>query len=138
MAQTPEGRVKDKLKKMMRRYQPDLYWFCPVQQGYGAAGLDFHCVYRGRAFFVETKASPHHTLSKRQCATRAQAVDAGAPAFIVYDQETIDKIETWILKIKLATSASAPNGRPSSSETTRVSNPWCPTNPSSEETDDIF
>jgi hypothetical protein len=50
---TPEGRVKSDVRKLLNRYE--VYYFMPVQMGYGAAGLDFHCVVKWRrvpiAFF---------------------------------------------------------------------------------------
>ena len=44
MAQTPEGRVKDRIKKWMKREYPDAWYFLPVSRGYGIHGIpDFIC-----------------------------------------------------------------------------------------------
>ena len=56
-SRTPEGKVKEKVSKLLREY--GVYYFMPVQTGYGPAGLDYHCVFRAGtlpiAFFVEAK-----------------------------------------------------------------------------------
>ena len=96
MAQTAEGKVKAMLKSMFRKYRPDLYWFCPVQCGYGAAGLDFHCVYQGHAFMVETKGSMGGKLTPRQEATKLEMEKSGAEVFVVRCRENVDEVERWI------------------------------------------
>ena len=51
---TPEGRVKAKVKALLKKY--NAYWHCPVQNGMGAPSLDFICCLRGKYFGIETKA----------------------------------------------------------------------------------
>lgn len=92
MATTTEGKVKKKLRQMFARYEPELYYFMPVQTGYGAPGLDFHCVFRGWAFFVETKA-PGKKLTPRQKFTAAAMERAGGKIFVVSDEFDIDRVE---------------------------------------------
>ena len=41
---TPEGKVKKKIKEVLDEY--GVYYFMPVQHGYGPRGVDFHCVMR--------------------------------------------------------------------------------------------
>ena len=98
MAKTPENKVKDMLKHMFRRHQPDVYWFCPVQCDFGTVGLDFHCVYKGRAFMVETKAGRNTKLTPRQVATKLEMEDAGAPVFVVRCREDVEEVERWMLQ----------------------------------------
>lgn len=50
---TPEGKVKDKAKALLKAY--GAYWHCPVQNGMGAPGLDFWVCLRGRFCGIETK-----------------------------------------------------------------------------------
>lgn len=54
MARTPEGAVKDDIKKVLDA-RPELYYFMPVQGGYGKRGLDFFICYRGRFIAIEVK-----------------------------------------------------------------------------------
>ncbi len=106
MAATPENKVKAALKKMFKKYEDDLYSFMPVQHGYGAAGLDFHCAYRGRAFFVEAKA-PNGQLTPRQTNLMSILEEKGNPVFIVRCQVDIDRVEQWILRTLLLESATS-------------------------------
>src|SRR5690606_41709217 len=51
---TPEGRVKEKVKALLRRY--GAYYFMPVQYGYGAPSVDFLVCHQGFFAAIETKA----------------------------------------------------------------------------------
>jgi hypothetical protein len=106
MPKTPEGAVKEKVKALLHSRGCDCYYFMPVQSGYGAAGLDFHCVYRGRAFFIETKAKPKGKtppkLTPRQALTQSDMVLAGARVFIVYDDATLLEVKQWMEQVDLA------------------------------------
>ena len=55
MAQTPEGKVKEKVKAILKRRG---VWYCmPRGQTYGRAGIpDFLCCHKGRFIAIETKA----------------------------------------------------------------------------------
>lgn len=65
MAQTPEGRVKAAVRKVLDTY--GVWYYMPVQTGWGTAGIpDFVCCDRGLFLSIETKApgklnnlSPH-------------------------------------------------------------------------------
>jgi len=81
---TPEGKVKAEVKKILTTY--GAYWFCPVQNGMGAPGLDFHCCYRGVAFFIETKA-PGKRPTPRQQHTIKQMKAAGGKCFVIDGQD---------------------------------------------------
>lgn len=94
MAQTPEGRVKAALKKMFKEFD-GLYYFMPVQMGFGAAGLDFHCSYMGWAFCVETKA-PGGKVTPRQKLTITSILNSGAPVFVVNDDADIETVRRWL------------------------------------------
>lgn len=79
---TPEGRVKDLVKKLLKAHVPNVYYHMPVQNGMGAPTLDFiGCAY-GNYFGVETKA-PGAKPTPRQAATMKQILNAGGWAFVV-------------------------------------------------------
>jgi len=42
VAKTPEGRVKENIKKWMDKFFPTAWSFMPVQTGYGAGGIPDH------------------------------------------------------------------------------------------------
>ena len=55
MANTPEGRVKDAVKKELRKR--DIWYFMPMQNGFGVVGIpDFICCMEGSFLAIETKA----------------------------------------------------------------------------------
>ena len=100
---TPEGRVKKRLKEMFAKFEPELYYFMPVQTGYGSDGLDFHCSYLGRAFVVETKA-PGEKLTPRQRNTKTRIERSHTPVFVCENDEHIAFIRNFLWEIKPLTS----------------------------------
>jgi hypothetical protein len=94
--QTPEGKVKDKVKALLRKY--NAYSFMPVQAGYGASTLDFLCCINGRFLAIETKA-PGKKPTLRQEFVIEAIVKAGGVALVV-DGDTTEleqslKEMTW-------------------------------------------
>lgn len=65
MAQTPEGRVKDKIKKLLK--ERAAWFYMPVQNGMGVVGIpDFIGTYRGIFFAIETKAPNKKPTTRMQ------------------------------------------------------------------------
>jgi hypothetical protein len=55
MAQTPEGMVKDAIKKVLNEY--NIWYFMPSANGFGKVGVpDFICCWKGKFFAIEAKA----------------------------------------------------------------------------------
>lgn len=55
MAQTPEGKVKAAVRKLLAEF--DIYYFSPAANGYGRAGIpDIICCFGGRFIAIECKA----------------------------------------------------------------------------------
>lgn len=90
---TPEGRVKSKVKKVLDPFQPLLWYFMPVPNGYGKQTLDFIGCDRGRYFAIETKA-PGEKPTSRQDQTIDDMRAAGARVFVV-DGDTTE-LEAWL------------------------------------------
>ena len=93
MALTPEGRIKAKVSKLLLGVT-DLYYFMPVQGGYGAASLDYLGVYKGRFFAIETKAPGKHP-TPRQRALIATLIRSGAKVFVI-DSDDLSQLQEWI------------------------------------------
>ena len=56
MASTPEGKVKDKIKKILKHH--NIYYAMPMGTGYGNSGVpDFLCCLNGKFLAVEAKAN---------------------------------------------------------------------------------
>jgi len=88
---TPEGRVKDAVKTLLRKYH--VYWHMPVMNGMGAPSLDFICCVSGRYLGIECKA-PGAKPTTRQKLTMELINQAGGTTFVV-DGE-LRHVETWI------------------------------------------
>jgi Holliday junction resolvase len=80
MAQTPEGKVKDKVKRLLKKY--GAYYFMPVQSGYGAPTLDILACYRGIFVAIETKA-PGKKPTARQELTIKQIKEARGQVYVI-------------------------------------------------------
>ena len=77
---TPEGKVKDKVKKLLTLFGAYQHW--PVQTGFGAPALDCNGIHVGRGFAVETKA-PGKKLTPRQELIKRDIEAAGGVVFVV-------------------------------------------------------
>lgn len=64
MALTPEGKVKEKVKRLLKKY--DCYQFWPVQTGYGAPTLDCIACANGYFIGIETKAPGKHPTPRQK------------------------------------------------------------------------
>ena len=94
MARTPEGKVKDKLRKILGFHE--VLYFMPVQSGYGAPALDYICCHKGRYFQIEAKAG-HGVMTKRQETIARMVEEAGGSAFLFNeDPETRERLTRWL------------------------------------------
>lgn len=56
MATTPEGKVKNEIKKILKEYGDRVYWFMPAMGGFGKSGVpDFIICANGYFIGVEVK-----------------------------------------------------------------------------------
>jgi len=93
---TPEGRVKQKVKEILGEY-PGLYYYMPVQTGFGQTSLDFIGCYAGRFFAVETKREGKKpTLKQLETIERMQT--AGAQTFVIVgeDDVALASLSLWL------------------------------------------
>ena len=91
MSETPEGKVKRKVKELLSAY--GAYWFCPVQTGMGARTLDFLGAHSGRFFAIETKAPGKH-MTEQQRAIADRIEKAGGKVFEINGDYT--ELEEWL------------------------------------------
>ena len=89
---TPEGAVKAKIDKVLKKH--GVYIFKPVQAGYGKQGLDYHCIFMGRAFCIEAK-RPGAKPTPRQQLTMQEIVQAGGEVFVI--DGDISELEGWLV-----------------------------------------
>jgi hypothetical protein len=80
-ASTPEGKVKRHISQVLKKAK-SVYYFMPVQTGYGSPTLDYLGCSRGRAFAIEAKA-PGKKPTKRQEAIINEMERAGMKVFVI-------------------------------------------------------
>lgn len=90
---TPEGRVKEKVKKLFKQH--GAYYHMPVMNGMGAPTLDFICCIRGYFLAVETKADGKKP-TPRQLVTMADMSKAGAFVFVVANDADLDRLNAFL------------------------------------------
>lgn len=90
---TPEGKVKDKVKALLKAY--GAYWHCPVQNGMGSPGLDFWICHRGKFLGIETKA-PGKKPTPRQELTMRHVQEAGGLTLVISGDEQLGVLEAWL------------------------------------------
>lgn len=90
---TPEGKVKAKVKAVLKRF--GAYYHMVVQNGLGAPSLDFVGCHAGRFFAVETKAG-NKDMTDRQKMTTQQMQEAGATVFLVNELFGLAELEQWL------------------------------------------
>lgn len=96
---TPEGRIKAKVSRLLKTYGTDLYYFMPVQNGFGSSTLDYLGFAKGRGFAVETKADATKKPTKRQEIVIGEIEAAGAKTFVIYDDATLSELRHWLDRV---------------------------------------
>jgi len=65
MAQTPEAKVKARIKAILEHY--DVYYAMPIGSGFGNAGVpDFLCSVNGKFMAIEAKAGDNQPTALQQ------------------------------------------------------------------------
>jgi hypothetical protein len=99
VATTPEGTVKKMVTQLLKQAQfapiGGLWFFMPVQNGMGAAVLDYMGSHRGRAFAIETKA-PGKLPTERQVKTINDMKTAGIRVFVIDGVESCKELQCWL------------------------------------------
>lgn len=85
---TPEGRVKAKVKALLKEFNVYQHW--PVQAGYGKPCLDCHGCHKGRYFAIETKAPGKHPTPRQQI-TLEEIRTAGGAIFVIGTYKADDR-----------------------------------------------
>lgn len=89
-AKTPEGKVKQRVKKVLDEL--GCYWFMPVTTGYSRSGVpDFIACVNGRFVGIETKSiHSSHTLTKLQERNIKQIEQSKGAAFVINEDNVED------------------------------------------------
>lgn len=90
MAQTPEGKVKAAVRKLLVEF--GIYYFSPAANGFGRAGIpDIICCFGGRFIAIECKAGKGVTtaLQDREIA----AIRTAGGMAVVVNETNIDELK---------------------------------------------
>lgn len=97
MAQTPEVKVKAKIKKILANY--NIYYAMPIGSGFGNAGVpDFLCCVNGLFLAIEAKAGKG-TTTALQDKHIAKIRESGGAAMVVNEDNLAD-LESWVKKAR--------------------------------------
>ncbi len=90
---TPEGRVKDKITKLLKSY--NVYYFFPVTGGYGVSGIpDIVCCHNGRFIAIECKAGKNKTTALQD--RQLEMIRQSGGIALVINEENIHEVENII------------------------------------------
>lgn len=104
---TPEGRIKNKIKKILDLYRGRIYYHMPVSAGYGASTLDYYGGFHGLAFAIEAKREGGST-TLRQDATILSMLAARMRVFVIHDDASLKEFADWLDKVDKNRSRHAP------------------------------
>jgi hypothetical protein len=90
---TPEGRVKAKVKEILKKAGAYQHW--PVQNGMGSPCLDCHGCFNGYYFAIECKA-PGKKMTPRQEQTATEIVKARGKVFLIASDADYVWLEGWL------------------------------------------
>lgn len=96
---TPEGKVKQFIKKYMKSEFPNAWQYCPMGGAFGKSGVpDFLYLIDGLLLGIEAKAE-QGKLSQLQELTMKQMVRQGAICAVVYGKDTakMDRIRDAVI-----------------------------------------
>lgn len=92
-----EADVKDAVKKVLNSFE-ELFWYMPVQTGYGVKGIpDFIICAKGTFIGVETKFGSNKESSWQKI-TGAKIAAAGGH-YMVINEKNISELEGWVRNV---------------------------------------
>ena len=92
---TPEGKIKNQVKKLLSSVGPELDQMWYVQNGMGSPALDCVVCYRGFHCEIETKA-PGKKPTARQEVTIAKRRRAGSYVFVIAGEADLAPLKQWL------------------------------------------
>lgn len=92
---TPEGKLKDEVKKFLKERAGEIWFFMPVCMGYGVRGIpDFIGCCHGKFFAIETKAPTKKAAPWQDAVIKAIRM-AGGAVIVSQDIEDIKRFITY-------------------------------------------
>lgn len=98
MAKTPEAKVKDKIKAILKAH--GAYYAMPIGTGYGNAGVpDFLCCCNGVFIAIEAKATSKDKPTALQEKNLREIREAGGVTFVIY-ADNLEELEQCLSKMR--------------------------------------
>lgn len=100
MARTPEGKVKDEVKRILNTGGAAMWYFMPVQTGRGKKTIDFIGFFHGQGFGIETKAPGERPTEYQDDDIRLMQ-DAKCTVFVIdgTDDYPYSNLERWMKQV---------------------------------------
>ncbi len=97
MAQTPEAKVKAKIKTMLKEH--GIYYAMPIGTGYGTSGVpDFLCCVNGKFLAIEAKAGKGTTTALQL--KNLRDIEASGGMTLVVNETALTALHGYIKLIK--------------------------------------
>ena len=102
MAKTPEGKVKDEIKRILKGF--NVHYDMPVNVGFGKKGVDFHCAIKtpigALAFYIEAKRPGEEVTALQNAFLRDRREQQGAQTFEIDGWEGLRKLTEFLERIE--------------------------------------
>lgn len=96
-----ESTVKNKINRVLFKY--NVYTFMPVQMGYGAAGLDYHCIalVNGHPFpfFIEAKKPGEDPRPRQNVLIDKLRKEYNCKVWVVDNEASVIALDVWLSSI---------------------------------------
>ena len=97
MSTTPEGKVKRKVKSILKKFEEHVWYDMPVPAGFGKSTLDFLGMIDGQFFAIETKrADKAPTALQQQMLAEIRAKGGITFVIIGEDSPVLKQLEHWL------------------------------------------
>ena len=96
---TPEGKVKQKIKKVLDNHEGCIYYYMPVPAGFGKQTLDYLGFFHGLGFAIEAK-RPGKQPTPRQDKDIEDIQAAGARVFVINDDASLEAFAAWLEQVE--------------------------------------
>jgi hypothetical protein len=92
---TPEGRIKNKIKRLIDEFGESIYSYMVVPSGYGKTTIDYLLCVDGLFVAIEAK-KPGAEPTERQKGVLEDIRRAGGSTFVVNDDESLTVLEQFL------------------------------------------
>jgi len=95
---TPEGKVKARIDKLLKKFKPHCAYRKPVPGGFGMSELDYYGVMNGKFFAIEAKADWKEPTDRQKACIREFRASGGEVFVIVAvdDENGFAELEKWL------------------------------------------